>query len=136
MGSKLLKGNDSSHHLSPILDLNFQIKKLKHKSRSEMGLLNTLQATTIFAVPNTSTAKKPLPTSPPPRALPPPPPTLTTPPVSSPTCSAKEWDIDSTRVLDVSMMLDGNYNATADPEWLEIGSRMRSCYRDDCSVLE
>lgn len=86
------------------------------------------QATTIFAVPNTSTARKPLPTSPPPRALPTPP-TLTPSPVSSPTCSAKEWDIDSTRVLDVSMMLDGNYNATADPEWLEIGSRMRSCYR-------
>ena len=88
------------------------------------------QATTIFAVPTTATTRKgaPLQTSPLQRVLPPSPmPTQ----VPSPT-----WEIDSTRILDVSMMLDGNYNATADPEWLEIGSRMRSCYRDDCPALQ
>ena len=36
-------GNDSLPHLSPNLNLNLQM--LKQKSRSEMGLLNTLQAT-------------------------------------------------------------------------------------------
>ena len=76
------------------------------------------QATTIFSVAtSTTTRNAPVKTSPLPRALPP-----------------TEWDIDSTRILDVSMMLDGNYNATADPEWLEIGSRIRSCYRDFCPV--
>ena len=35
--------NDSSPHLSPNLHLNVQIKMSKGKSRSEMGLLNTLQ---------------------------------------------------------------------------------------------
>lgn len=71
------------------------------------------QATTIFSVAtSTTTRNAPAKTAPVSRALPP-----------------IEWDIDSTRILDVSMMLDGNYNATADPEWLEIGSRIRSCYR-------
>ena len=35
--------NDSSPHLSPNLHLNVQIKMPKGESRSEMGLLNTLQ---------------------------------------------------------------------------------------------
>ena len=36
-------GNDSPPHFSPNLQFNLQIKMPKHKSRSEMGLLNTLQ---------------------------------------------------------------------------------------------
>ena len=36
-------GNDSPPHLSLNLQLNLQIRISKHKSRSEMGLLNTLQ---------------------------------------------------------------------------------------------
>ena len=93
------------------------------------------RATTIFAADTTTATTKKgaqLQTSPPlSRALPPPTPTQ----VPSPSWSAKEWEIDSTRILDVSMMLDGNYNATADPEWLEIGSRMRSCCRDVCTCI-
>ena len=37
-------GNDSPFHLRPNLPYNLQIKILKRNSRSEMGLLNTLQA--------------------------------------------------------------------------------------------
>ena len=84
------------------------------------------RATAIFAAAATVTAtKKPLHTLPP----------LTFPPTPTARVSSPSWEIDSTKILDVSMMLDGNYNATADPEWLEIGSRMRSCYRDDCRAL-
>ena len=36
-------GNDSAPHLSPNLHLNSQMKMQKLESRSEMGLLNTLQ---------------------------------------------------------------------------------------------
>ena len=36
-------GNDSPPHLGPNLQFNLKIKMLKHKSRSEMGLLNILQ---------------------------------------------------------------------------------------------
>ena len=36
-------GNESPFHLSPNLYFNFQIKMLKCKVSSEMGLLNTLQ---------------------------------------------------------------------------------------------
>ena len=36
-------GNDSPPHSIPNLHFNLQIKMLKRKSRSEMGLLNTLQ---------------------------------------------------------------------------------------------
>ena len=41
MGFK--RENDSPPHLSPNLHFNLQIEIPKHKSRSEMGLLNTLQ---------------------------------------------------------------------------------------------
>ena len=36
-------GNDSPPHLSPNLHFNLQIKMIKHKLRSQVGLLNTLQ---------------------------------------------------------------------------------------------
>ena len=105
------------------------------------------RATTIFAVqpPATIAARtnqtRTSPPPPQPRRILFPPPLAPTPRRASlplPSLSATaagELETDSTRILDVSMMLDGNYNATADPEWLQIGSRLRSCYRDDCSVF-
>ena len=108
------------------------------------------RATTIFAAtppPATaaSTAKNQnrasTPPQQPPRITFPPPSRAPAPtrraslPLPSLSASAGELETDSTRILDVSMMLDGNYNATADPEWLQIGSRLRSCYRDDCPVF-
>ena len=102
------------------------------------------RATTIFAVQPPATAAKNLTraSTPPPQPRPIlfPPPLAPTPrraslPLPSLSAASGEWETDSTRILDVSMMLDGNYNATADPEWLQIGSRLRSCYRDDCPVF-
>ena len=102
------------------------------------------RATTIFAVqPPAAARTNQTRTSPPPqqpRRILFPPPRAPTPrraslPLPSLSATAGELETDSTRILDVSMMLDGNYNATADPEWLQIGSRLRSCYRDECSVF-
>ena len=43
-------GNDSPPHLNPNFHFNVQMKMLKRKSRSEMGLLNTLQNTSQTSV--------------------------------------------------------------------------------------
>ena len=43
-------GNDSTSHLSPNFQFNMQIKLPKHKWRSQMGLLNTLQETARLGV--------------------------------------------------------------------------------------
>ena len=44
-------GNESPLHLSTNLHFNFQIKVPKRKSRSEMGLLNTLQEYSDAPIP-------------------------------------------------------------------------------------
>ena len=50
-------GNDGPPHLSPNLHFNLQIKMQKRNSRSQMGLLNTLQTSGFHDMANVETWK-------------------------------------------------------------------------------